>query len=124
MARQRPRLSETLLPSDLLARASLRGAEYAWRLDDIPLVIEAARSINLVSLGGQLQFRLPDGGTCECHWVEVDASLSEEKLPWGERVSRSAEVAAREFAALRRNTDFLAAGFSSRRRPRSQRYFR
>ena len=62
---------EQALPSKLVGRASLRGREHAWSLDDIPNVIEAAREAQLISIGGQLQFRLPDGGTCECYWIEV-----------------------------------------------------
>ena len=60
------------LPDEILKRASLRGKEYAWPLDDIPHVIRACEAADLVNVGGQLQFRIPDGGTCECHWVEVD----------------------------------------------------
>lgn len=109
-----PRPAVELLPADLLARASLRGNEHAWPVDDIPEVIEAARRANLVSVGGQLQFRLPDGGTCECYWVEVDTYRSVEKtLPWPDRVKLTAEVGARDFAALRRNVEFLAAGRES-----------
>ena len=107
-----PRSAEEMLPADLLARASLSGNEYAWPLDDILEVIEAARKANLVNLGGQLQFRLPGGGTCECHWVEVDTYQSAEtSLPWRERVARTAEVAARDFTALRGKVDFLAEGW-------------
>ncbi len=99
------------LPAELLSRASLRGNEYAWRIEDIPEVIGAARDANLVSVGGQLQFRLPDGGTCECYWVEVDTYKSVPKsLPWNERVTRAAEAAARDFSALLASVDFLAAG--------------
>ncbi len=102
---------EERLPPDLLARASLRGGEYAWPLDDIPEVIEAARRANLVSIGGQLQFRFPGGGTAELYWVEVDTYKSVEKTkPWCERVDRTAEAGERDFKALRRNVDFLAAG--------------
>lgn len=100
-----------LLPTDLLARATVRGNEYAWPIGDIPVVIEAARRANLVSIGGQLQFRLSDGGTCECYWVEVDTSKSiPAGMPWPERVERTAEVGARDFKALRNEVDFLAAG--------------
>lgn len=102
---------EKKLPADLLANATLRGREYAWALSDIPLVIEAARAANLVNVGGQLQFRIPDGGTCECHWVEVDTyNTVDPKLPWEERVARTATVAARDFAALPDRFDFVEEG--------------
>jgi hypothetical protein len=102
---------EQALPAEVLARASLRGNEYAWRIEDIPDVIEAARLSNFISIGGQLQFRLPDGGTCECYWVEVDTCKSVNKeLPWRERVARSAEAALRDFQALQGRFDFVAEG--------------
>jgi hypothetical protein len=71
---------ELTLPPELLNRASLRANEYAWRIEDIPAVIEAARRADLVSIGGQLQFRLPDGGTCECYAVEVDTYQSVDEM--------------------------------------------
>jgi hypothetical protein len=104
-----PRVAAELLPAALLARASIRGNEHAWPVDEIPQVIEAARKANLVSIGGQLQFRLSNGGTCECYWVQVDTYQSVEKaLPWRERVERTAEAGARDFAALRSDVNFLA----------------
>jgi hypothetical protein len=103
--------AESALPPDLVARASLRGNEYAWRVDDIPNVIEAARAANLVNVGGQLQFRIPDGGTCECYWVEVDTYRAVDRaLPWKARVERTAEVAARDFESLRSRFDFMSEG--------------
>ena len=40
---QMSRFPAEMLPADLLARATLRGDEYAWPLDDIPQVIEAGK---------------------------------------------------------------------------------
>ena len=92
---------EQALPPELIRRASLRGREYAWSLDDIPDVIEAARAARLINIGGQLQFRLPEGGTCECYWIEVDTYRDVDKaLPWDARVQLTAEAAQRQFAAL------------------------
>ena len=86
MTDQRP---ERHLPHGLLGRASLAGNEYAWRVEDIPEVIEAARQAGLVGLGGQLPFRLPGpgGGTCDCYWVEVNTfEETPPSLPWAQRV--------------------------------------
>jgi hypothetical protein len=100
---------ERHLPKELLQRAS-HGNEYAWRLSDIPRVIEAARHADLVSVGGQLQFRLPEG-TCECYWVEVNTYKSVPKgLPWNARVARTAEVALADFARLQSEYDFITEG--------------
>jgi hypothetical protein len=104
-------LSAQALPPEILQRASLAGNEYAWRIRDIPDVIAAARGANLISIGGQLQFRLPRGGTCECYWVDVRTDRSVDKaLPWSERVHRTAEVALRDFEALQESFDFIAEG--------------
>lgn len=104
-------LPEHALPPEILQRASRRGNEYAWRIQDIPDVIAAARAANLISTGGQLQFRLQGGGTCECYWVDVDTYKSVDKaLPWRERVSRTAEVALRDFEELQQRYDFIAEG--------------
>lgn len=102
---------EKLLPHDLLSRATLRGNEYAWPLEDIPKVIEAAKESNLVSIGGQLQFRFPGGGTCECYWVQVDTCQTvPSNLPWAERVGRTAEAALAGFLELQARCDFIAEG--------------
>jgi hypothetical protein len=102
---------ERLLPHDLLEQATVRGNEYAWRLDDIPRVIKAAREAELVSIGGQLQFRFPDGGTAECYWVEVDTYRTvPSTLPWAERVTRTAEAALADFRGLQTRFDFIAEG--------------
>src|ERR1700737_4055929 len=102
---------ERHLPKELLDRASLRGKEFAWRIADIPEVIEAARRAGLVNVGGQLQFRLPDGGTCECYWVEVDTHRSVSKeLPWAERVIQTADVALADFIRLASKYNFLGEG--------------
>ena len=99
------------LPAPILQRASLRGNEYAWAVADIPLVIGAAREAGLVSIGGQLQFRLPDNGTCECYWIQVDTYKTVAKdLPWASRVTMTADVALRDFAELRANYDFFGEG--------------
>ncbi len=103
--------AERRLPKELLERASVRGNEYAWSVADIPKVIDAAQKAGLVSIGGQLQFRLRDGGTCECYWVEVDTDKTmPSALSWDDRVARSAEIAAADFERLKAQYDFLEEG--------------
>jgi hypothetical protein len=99
------------LPHHILARSSLRGNEYAWPLEEIPNVIEAARLSNLASIGGQLQFRLPNGATCECYWIDVDTCTSvPPSVPWQERVTQTATVALADFSPLLLRFDFIAEG--------------
>jgi hypothetical protein len=102
---------EIRLPPELLRRATRRGNEYAWPISDIPKVIEAARAANLVSIGGQLQFR-PPGATCECYWVEVDTYwFVPTSLPWAERVVQTAKAALASFARLQTQYDFFEEGW-------------
>lgn len=105
--------AESRLPPHLLERASDEGSELAWSIDDIPEVIEAARVANLVSIGGQLQFRFPSA-TCECYWIEVDTYKSvPTSASWRERVDQTAAVATAEFSQLSKRFDFLAEGRNS-----------
>ena len=107
-------LSETALPARLLERATLRGNERAWPIRDIPELIEAARLAGLINVGGQLQFRFPAGGTCECYWVEVDTFKSvPSDLPWDQRVERTAVEARSQFADLQQRYDFISEGRST-----------
>ena len=106
--------SEKLLPEHVVIRATLRGNEYAWPVADIPNVIDAARAANLVNIGGQLQFRIPDGGTCECYWVAVDTFQEvSADLPWTERVLATATAALSQFDNLGDEYDFIAEGRSA-----------
>jgi len=99
------------LPQSLRQRAVLSGNEYAWHLCDIPEVIEAARQANLINIGGQLQFLLPNDGICECYWVEVDTYRSVSiSLPWTERVEKTASTALADFLHLSSKFDFVAEG--------------
>jgi hypothetical protein len=105
---------EAFLPQDLLDRGTKRGSEWAWPIADIPAVIDASRRANMVNVGGQLQFRIPNGGTCELYWIEVDAlKLVLPTLPWQARVEQTAALALHQFQDLPREFDFLAEGQSA-----------
>ena len=105
-------LPEQLLPAIILAKASLSGNEYAWRIHDVEDAIRAAYSTNLATIGGQIQFRLPDG-TCELYWLEADSSPRRNGEDWSSFVSRSADEVIERFRSLRANSDFVAEGASS-----------
>jgi len=102
------------LPKEILQKSDLKGNEHAWRIADIPAVIEAARAAGLVNVGGQLQFRIPEEvgkGTSECYWVEVDTYKKvPESLPWSDRVAETAKVALADFLALPTKYDFQKEG--------------
>lgn len=100
---------ERYLPADLLEMGTLRGNEYAWRLKDIPFVIDAVRKAGLANLGGQLQFRVPGEGTCEAYQVSVyPYRAGRETRTWNEFVERSAVEALKKYYDLFLEHDFLA----------------
>jgi len=102
---------EAFLPQDLLDRGTKRGNEWAWPIGEIPAVIDVSRRANMVNVGGQLQFRIPNGGTCELCWIEVDAlKLVPPNLSWQARVEQTAALALHQFQDLQRQFDFLAEG--------------
>lgn len=102
--------NSTNFPKHLLDRATLRGSEFAWRLDDIPSVIKAVEAAGYVNIGGQLQFRLHECGTCECYEVEVNTGKTLEKLDRSKQVSASAAEALRQFERLPYEFDFIVQG--------------
>ncbi|MCR6644537.1 MAG: hypothetical protein NVV62_08475 [Terricaulis sp.] len=104
--------SASKLPSELLDRLvySTPGGEYAWRVDDIPKVIEAARRASLLNLDGTLQFYLPDHGICECYWVDVGPADPPNDLDWRQKVEWSAEACQRRFDEVSNTIDLVAAG--------------
>jgi hypothetical protein len=91
-----------------MARASVRGQEHAWPVADIPAVINALEAAGLVNVGGQLQLRIPEGATCECHWIEVDTSSVGSDLHRADRVAVTAIAAHEQFETLCRDYEFVA----------------
>jgi hypothetical protein len=100
-------LIESRLPPEILAKADLRHNEYAWRVEDLPAVIAAAKTLNLLNLGGQLQLRTA-GAIGEVYWVAVDPCQNvPEDLPWDVRVRMAAEFSLRDLAEIQAEFDFL-----------------
>ncbi len=100
-------LIESRLPAEILAKADLRHNEYAWRVDDLPAVIAAAKDLNLLNLGGQLQLRTAEA-IGEVYWVAVDPCQNvPEDLPWDVRVRMAADFSLRDLAEIQAEFDFL-----------------
>ena len=101
------KLDEDRLPEAVLAKASLRGSEYAWPLPDVEDAIAAAKACGLTTLGGQAQFRFPDG-TCELHWVNAQATERQLGETWDAYVLHSAADMTTQFRRVVASTDFGA----------------
>lgn len=105
-------IPEYHLPPAILEKASVRGREYAWPLNDVEAVVAAARECNLANLGGQAQFRVPEG-TCELYWLQVGSTPHLPNESWREYVSRSAEEVARGFQDLCARKNFVQEGIDN-----------
>jgi hypothetical protein len=97
------------LPSILTEKASLEGKEYGWRIADFPPVLAKATELGLLCLGGQFQFRLPNG-TCEMYWLAADPSERKESEPWLDHVERAQNEVLAKFDQIVARTDFVKEG--------------
>lgn len=94
------------LPSDVLEGAMLRGNEYGWSTISFPAALKRAEVHGFACLGGQFQFRLADGSTCEMYWLRAD---SKERLPgesWAVYSRRSCSEVNQKFHRLMAETNF------------------
>jgi hypothetical protein len=103
---------ERFLPPELLQMASLRGNEFAWKKKDVIDVIRSAKENRLASIGGEVQFRFPDG-YCELYWIGFDSRDRQEDEHWDDYVTRSAEEVIKEFNRINREFDLLDEGYRS-----------
>jgi len=86
-------------------KASLRGKELAWGVEDFPPALAKAASLGFACIGGQFQFRLPDG-TCEMYWRAADAADRASAELWADYVARCEREVREGFTRIVRDTDF------------------
>src|ERR1700720_2540345 len=98
-------MSEKMLPTAVLAKASIRGNEYAWKLSDVEEVINAGQACNLAAVGGQAQFRVPDG-TCEMYWICAEPAPRTQDESWSHYVQRTAIEVRSQIRLVIEKTDF------------------
>ncbi len=99
-------MEENLLPTELLNKASIStGGEHAWKRQDIPNVIAAAKAVGLANLGGQVQYQ-GSFGTMESYWLDFGSSEKELLESWQHYVKRSADETLDGFTLLCDKTDF------------------
>jgi hypothetical protein len=103
---------ERFLGDELLQKASVRGNEFAWKKEDVIHVILSAKESRLASIGGQVQFRFPDG-YCELYWINFDSGDRKEDELWDDYVTRSADEVIKEFNRINREFDLLDEGYRS-----------
>lgn len=95
-----------ILPPDVLKGATLRGKEYGWNVSSFPPAIASAEAEGYACLGGQFQFRLDDGSTCEMYWLNADSEERFADESWPNYVHRSCSEVLCAFQRLLSDTDF------------------
>jgi hypothetical protein len=97
------------LPTELLACASRRGNEYAWRKRDLLAVAAAAEMGGLAAGGCQVQFRTPDGECALC-WKSFYPREMKEEESWPQYVGRSWEETRQKWQELFDNEETVDEG--------------
>lgn len=94
------------LPQEMLEGTSLRVNEYAWTLAAFPEAAAKAEALGYACLGGEFQFRLDDGSTCEMYWFGIDGGERKREEPWNDFVHRSCARVLAKFLEQVATTDF------------------
>ena len=94
------------LPPVVLEGATLRGNEYGWSLSSFPQAVARAEANGYACLGGQFQFRLEDGSTCEMYWLNADSEERATGESWPNYAHRSCSEVLDAFRHLFSGTDF------------------
>lgn len=93
------------LPPDIATGSSLRGNEYGWKISAFPEALARAKSQGFGCLGGQFQFRMPDG-TYEMYWLSADSTERRTEEAWIDYARRSCSEVLDKFDNLVSKTDF------------------
>ncbi len=94
------------LPRDVLIGAPISGTEYGWTIASFPTALASAQAKGLACLGGQFQFRLPDG-IYEMYWLEAHASDRGVGECWTDYARRSCSEIRQQFQQLVEQTNFV-----------------
>jgi hypothetical protein len=97
---------DEVLPKDIAQGATLRGNEYGWSVSIFPVALERAVAYGYACLGGQFQFRLDDGTTCEMHWLVAESVERADGECWTDYSRRSCSEVLEKFRHLVSATDF------------------
>ena len=95
-----------LLPPQISQGATLRGNEYGWSISVFHNALDEAEAHAYACLGGQFQFRLDDGSTCEMYWLNADSKDRVQGESWAEYCHRSCSEVRDGFQRLVDKTDF------------------
>jgi hypothetical protein len=97
---------ENALPPEIAQGATLLGNEYGWSVALFPDALDGAAACGYACLGGQFQFRLDDGTTCEMYWLDADPGDRDNGESWAAYARRSCAEVLKKFQQLISATDF------------------
>ncbi len=105
-------IEEKYLPNEILQKAIVSGNEYGWKRTDFKNVLEKAVENGLGIIGGQVQFKLPDG-TCELYWQKYDSTEKQSGENWTEYCERTKNECLDQFDNLPSDSELVKDGIEN-----------
>jgi len=90
---------ELRFPQHLIEKATRSDNEFGWKEADVLNVIEAAKQMQMATIGGQVQYVFPDA-TCELYWLSYDSEDRKRNEDWVTFCSRTAIECSEKFKQL------------------------
>lgn len=103
---------EKYLPTEILQKAIVSRKEYGWKRTDFRKVINKAVEVGLGIIGGQVQFKLPEG-TCELYWHKYDTIERKQGESWIDYCKRTKEECLNQFEKLPTDSELIKEGIES-----------
>jgi hypothetical protein len=100
---------EKYLPNDILQKAIVSGKEYGWKRTDFHDVVDKAVEVGLGIIGGQVQFKLPDG-TCELYWHKYDTTERKSGENWKAYCERTKKECLKQFGLIPNDQELVEEG--------------
>ena len=105
-------IEEKYLPNEILQKAIVSGNEYGWKRTDFKNVLEKAVENGLGIIGGQVQFKFPDG-TCELYWQKYDSTEKQSGENWTEYCERTKNECLNQFDNLPSDSELVKDGIEN-----------
>lgn len=100
------------LLTEILQKAIVSGKEYGWKRTDIKEVVDKAVEVGLGIIGGQVQFKLPDG-TCELYWHKYDTTDRKSNENWKDYCHRTKQECLSQFEIIPTDSELVKEGIEN-----------
>ena len=105
-------IEEKYLPTEILQKAIVSGKEYGWKRADFKDVLNKAVEAGLGIIGGQVQFRFPDG-TCEFYWYKYDTTDKLKGENWKDYCQRTKKECLTQFEQIPTDQQLIEEGIKN-----------